>query len=198
MKPSAADYRAAFPAIALVFAIGCSSNDVSVGADSARAAASSANKPAPPAGGGQIRPSNLTWTAPAAFTLVPSPSPMRLATYKVGDGGELTVSQVGGDVKANIDRWKGQFTEPKERELAETTIGELKVTLVWFEGTYAGMAPPGGAPGAAKADWAMLSAIVEWPNHGDPHFFKLTGPKGAVEAARPAFDELVQSLTPKP
>lgn len=154
------------------------------------------------AGGGAVKSSSVTWTAPDSFKLVDSPSSMRLATYKIahaeGDSedAELSVTQVGGGAKANLDRWRGQFQSPNEREASDTTVGDLKVSIIWLEGAYAGMGM-GGPSSAPKSDYALLGAVVEWPGHGDPHFFKMTGPKKTVEAARPAFDELVQSLAPK-
>jgi hypothetical protein len=145
-----------------------------------------------------IGKTDLTWTAPASFTLVPSPSAMRLATYKLAraegdpEDPELTISQAMGTVEMNVKRWEGQFTggsagSQKAAEQNELTVGDLKVTQVLITGAYQGMG------GAAKSDFAMLAAIVEWPGH-DPHFFKLTGPRKSVEQARPAFDELIQSL----
>jgi hypothetical protein len=161
-----------------------------------------ASAPATQAPNGSIKPSSITWTAPAQLTLVPS-RPMYLATYQIpaasgdAEGGELTVSQVGGGAQANIDRWKGQFEGATERETTETTVGDFKVTIVWFEGAYRGMAMPGKPAAGPKADYALLGAVVERPGHGDPHFFKATGPKKTIEGLRPAFDELVQSVAPK-
>ncbi len=154
-------------------------------------------------GTGAVRASSITWTAPESFKLVDSPSTMRLATYKIahaeGDSedAELSVTQVGGGAKANLDRWRGQFQSPNEREASDTTVGDLKVSVIWLEGAYGGMAMGPNAAATPKGDYALLGAVVEWPGHGDPHFFKMTGPKKTVEAARPAFDELVHSLAPK-
>jgi hypothetical protein len=58
---------------------------------------------------------SLAWEAPVRWQLVPNASPMRLATYRVprapGDGvdAELSVTQAGGSVEANAERWIGQF-----------------------------------------------------------------------------------------
>jgi len=64
------------------------------------------------------------------------------------------------------------------------------VTVVRAEGTYASGMP--GGPTTPKPGWALLGAIAEGPSGAV--FFKLTGPKKGVAAARPAFEALVASL----
>jgi hypothetical protein len=147
---------------------------------------------------GGVKESAIVWKAPDAWPVVEHPSPMRLATYRIpkadGDAedGELTVTRVGGDVQSNVGRWVKQFAESPEPKTSERTAGELKVTIVELEGTYQGMAAPGQQAAGPKQGYAMLAAIVEGP--GDPHFFKMTGPKKTVDAARGGFDELVGSF----
>lgn len=165
--------------------------------------ASAGNGTAAPAGAGGVKAggvkeTSIVWKAPDAWTVVEHPSPMRLATYRIpkaeGDAedGELTVTRVGGDVASNIQRWSKQFEGAPAPKTSERTAGGMKVTIVELEGTYSGMAMPGQAAAAPKADYAMLAAIVE--GDGDPHFFKLTGPKKTIDAARSGFDELVASF----
>lgn len=162
----------------------------------------SATAPAPGAtGAAGVRDSSLSWTAPPSFVLSPSPSPMRLATYKFakaeGDAedAELSVSQVGGGIESNMSRWKGQVADGKVREESVIDVGALKVTVLWVEGTYKGMGGP-NAPAAAKGDYALLGAGVA-SGKGSEHYFKLTGPKRTVEAARPVFEELLKSFAAK-
>lgn len=181
----------------------CGSDEGSTGAHGTSPSTKASAPGGTQAPAGAIKPTSITWSVPAQFTLIPHPSTMRLATYQIAaasgdaEGGEMTVTQVGGGVEKNVDRWKGQFDTPTEREKTETTVGDLKVTIVWFEGGYRGMAMPGQPAGGPKADYALLGAVVERPGHGDPHFFKATGPKKTIEGIRPAFDELVQSVAPK-
>jgi hypothetical protein len=147
---------------------------------------------------GGKRESWLKWTAPAALEVVDKPSPMRLATYKFkgpdGDA-ELSVSMAGGDVNSNVERWKKQFTGEPRSNVEERTVGAFKVTVVTIEGTFTGMAMPGAPAGTPMENAMMLGAIVEG-GKGDAHFFKMTGPAKTVDAAKPAFDELIQSFTP--
>lgn len=144
----------------------------------------------------------ILWKKPDAWEDVSKPSAMRKATYRVPhakadtDDGELSISQAGGDLESNVKRWSGQFKEaptPKRSEAKAAT--DLKVTIVELEGTYAGMSrpDPSAPPPDPKAGYALLAAIVQTEG-ADPYFFKLTGPKATVAAARPDFDKLVASF----
>ena len=143
---------------------------------------------------------SLEWHAPARWQLVPNASTMRLATYRVPrapgdtDDAELSITQAGGSVAANADRWLGQFDAASRRGATRTVrnVGTLEVTSVWVQGTFsAGM----GMDSSSKPGWALLGAIVATPDA--PHFFKLTGPVKSVAAARAEFDAMIASLAPR-
>lgn len=157
-----------------------------------------AHPAAPPPGAQAQAGSEIAWDVPAGWETAPNPSAMRKATYKVkraeGDpeDAEVSVSQAGGTVDANVQRWAGQFEGGGEPKRAQRTLGDLKVTVVELKGSFkSGM--PGMGPGATKEKWAMLGAIVETPA-GTPWFFKMTGPEKTVTAARADFDKLVDSF----
>ena len=145
------------------------------------------------AGRGQ---SPLEWKLPARWEAVPNASPFRLATCRVprapGDDadGELSVTQAGGSVEANADRWIAQFDAAGQKSAKRSTrrVGGLDVTVVEVQGTYSG----GMKDASGGAGWALLGAIASTP--GSPHFFKLTGPAKTVLAARREFDQMVSSL----
>ncbi len=153
---------------------------------------------ATPGGQGKAKDTTIVWKAPDAWKLLDHPSPMRLATYTIpkaeGDAedAELSVTRVGGDVASNIQRWSGQFEGSPQPKTSERSAGDLKITVVELEGTYSGMAMPGQGAAGPKQNFAMLAAIVE--GGGDAHFFKMTGPKKTIDAARGGFDELVSSF----
>jgi hypothetical protein len=140
----------------------------------------------------QASPGAIGWTKPDAWKEGPS-KPMRKATFLVdpadGDteGAEMSVSQVGGSVDANIARWEGQFTEKPKAKTHDIEVNGLKVTIVEIEGTFTGA-------GGSKEGWVMLAAIV----HTKPsHFFKMWGPNKTITAARGDFDKFVETFAPK-
>jgi hypothetical protein len=138
---------------------------------------------------------DFLWQAPASFVVLPSPNTMRKATYKVtraaGDqeDGDLSVTQVGGDMESNITRWVGQFEGSPKPKRSELSVGKLKVTVVELNGTFtgSGMGPGGGK----KERFTMLVAIA--PTE-PAHFFKLVGPEKTIGLARRDFDQLVRSF----
>ncbi len=148
----------------------------------------------------------LRWRKPDAWDDISTPNPMRKATYRIKaaakpdagpsdasteDDAELSVSQAGGDLASNIQRWSGQFKDSPAPHQTDKTVGGLKVTIVEIEGTYAGMSMP-GKDAQPRPGFALLAAIVDLPDA--PFFFKLTGPKKTVDAARADFDKLVASF----
>ncbi|MFT3773190.1 MAG: hypothetical protein QM820_48040 [Minicystis sp.] len=143
----------------------------------------------------------VTWEAPASWTKVDNPSPMRKATYRVPRAGgdaedaELTVSQAGGSVDQNLARWAGQLGKKAEDAKREKKrVAGLDVTVVEIHGDYAGMTMPGAPPSEKKAGYALLGAIVETT---PPTFFKLVGPDKTVLAARADFDRFIDALKAK-
>jgi hypothetical protein len=129
---------------------------------------------------------------------------MRKATYKVPaapkdpEEGEVAVFYFrgeGGSTEANIQRWINQFSDakPADTKRSQRTVNGMSQTIVEVEGTYSsGM--PGGPPSAAtpKPQFRLIGAVVETP--AGPYFFKLTGPKKTVEAARGTFFTLLDSV----
>ena len=148
--------------------------------------------------------SSLEWKAPPRWQSVPNASPMRLASFRVpraqGDteAAALAITQAGGSVDGNAERWIGQFDTASQKTAKRTTrkVGSLDVLIVEAKGTMAGMAmgmgtDPHPTTGATTGR-ALLGAILSTP--GMPHFFKLTGPAASVLAARAEFDAMIASL----
>lgn len=150
----------------------------------------------------QAGPSDIGWDAPAAWQKVENPSPMRKATYKIpkasGDAedAELSISQAGGSVEMNVQRWAGQFGAKGDAvKRTPRTVNGLNVTIVEIHGSFAG-GMPGGPAGEPKPGYALLGAIVETgPASG--WFFKATGPDKTIEAAKADFDKMVDSFRAK-
>jgi hypothetical protein len=148
---------------------------------------------------GALRPADsdppaLAWKSPDAWQEGPNPNAMRLATYRVPGGVEVSVSRAGGSTEANIQRWIAQFQDLGRDARAEKTVHGLQVVTVDIAGTYVGGGMTMGGPAEPKHDWAMVGAIVE--SRSPPYFFKMTGPAAAVSAARPVFDRFLESVAP--
>src|SRR6266542_4765430 len=144
--------------------------------------------------------SEFTFTRPANWEWVESASQMRKAELKVVD--EKTKAKAegvfyhfgqgpAGGAQANVDRWLGQFVEPRDKINAKTedsTVGKHKVTYVSAEGTYkSGM--PGGAQ-TPMPNYALLGAIIE-ASEGSV-FVKMTGPKELTQSTAQAFKKMVE------
>ena len=126
------------------------------------------------------------WEVPAGWELGAAQS-MRLATYRIPtEGGviELSVSELpgpAGGLLSNVNRWRGQIGLKPLDSLA----GQIKtvaapageVRLVDFTGSQ---------------DKRIAGAVLT--DGSGSLFFKLTGSKAAVAAAKPAFLAFVRSL----
>jgi hypothetical protein len=149
------------------------------------------------------RAGGLTWEAPAPFVRRAPKSSMRVAEYGLPNepAAELGVfyfgPDQGGSVEANMARWVGQFTQADGSETkpkrSERKVSGVEVSLIEARGSYSGgMAMPGAPAPAAVPDALLLGAIAKGPLGAV--FFKLVGPRAALESARGAFDGLVGSI----
>src|SRR5665213_1722504 len=124
-------------------------------------------------------PSAQFWVAPPTWKIVPNPSTMRLATYRIpraeGDtqDTDLSVVQAGGTTDANIDRWLGQFDQAGKDTRTVKVIHGMKITVVEVQGAYLGGGMTADNKPVSNPGWALLAAIVETP--GTPTFFKMVG-----------------------
>jgi len=88
----------------------------------------------------------FTWKLPEGWKQLPGDGQFRFATLRFGPEDEplnLSVSSSGGDLVANVDRWRGQIglrplgSEKALREqkaIADLTVGDLKLVLVDMTG----------------------------------------------------------------
>jgi hypothetical protein len=147
---------------------------------------SMANTAVPTASG-----ADLTWTAPAHWTVKPAGA-MRKGSFAVkGDGGEADLSITAfpgstGGLLANLNRWRSQLglAPLADADLATNVehldAGELHLDVVDFAGNA------GGKP------TRTLGAVV--PHGSDTWFFKLMGPDGLVAHEKPAFLEFLRTI----
>lgn len=168
---------------------------------------------APMAGGFEVAPVDpgtgqgaaaLAWTEPAGWVSEAPSNSMRRAQYKVpGPGGDAECVVFyfgpgqGGDARSNAERWASQFVpagggDPiAAMRTRSLDVAGRSVLVVETEGTYQAGSMMGG-PVTEKPGYALLGAVAEGPDAN--WFFKLTGPKATVEAARAPFEEMVRSL----
>jgi hypothetical protein len=145
------------------------------------------------------------FTRPADWQWVEPTSSMRKAQLTIPGADKKENGEViffyfgqggGGGVKANIDRWLGQFEEPRAKINAKTedaTVNGRKVSYVQADGTYmSGM--PGGAKTAQK-NTMLLGAIVE-SEQGNV-FIRATGPLPLMKSSQATFRKMVESALNK-
>jgi hypothetical protein len=95
-------------------------------------------------------------------------------------------------VEANVNRWLGQFAEPRDQinaKIDHTTVGKTKVTYVQAEGTYKSGMP--GGPTTPNPGFALIGAILE--SDGGNVYIRLTGPKEFAKSLVADFKKMVES-----
>ena len=146
---------------------------------------------------------------PAAFKQVQPQS--RIVQYEfqaAGGEGEkadtarVTMMRAGGNVKANVRRWKGQFAggDKAANKTEQMSIGEWTVYIVDLNGSYAermGGGPFAGGKVVQRENYAMTGAIISPPNanpEGPSFFIKMIGPAGVVKANRERLIEMIKGI----
>jgi len=154
-----------------------------------------AGRPAPPSSGpGAARASGLKYTAPAGWEELPSTGGMRVAAFRVAEGGqvaEVTVIPLAGTVGGlldNVNRWRDQIKLPPttEEQLRQETR-QLQVGGV--ASSYVDLAGPEAA-GARRE--RILGVVV--PRGGQTWFFKMKGSADFVARQKPAFETFLGSV----
>jgi len=143
----------------------------------------------------------FTFGRPASWEWVPTTSAMRKAELKVESKDKKEKAEVicfhfgesnGGGTQANVDRWLGQFKEPREKLNSKVDAAKINgraVTFVQAEGTYMS-----GMPGGAKTpqpNAMLLGAIVESAKGNV--FVRMTGPVALVKEAQGDFKKMIES-----
>lgn len=143
----------------------------------------------------QFKVAERTFEVPSSWKVEKPSSRMRKAQYKNGKA-EIVVfyfgAGSGGSVEANVDRWIGQFKEPKEKlstKVEKVEVKKSKITTVSAKGTYMSGSPFGQK--VPMPNYAMRGAIIEC--EGGPIFIKMTGPIDEVLSSAKSFDKAVRS-----
>jgi hypothetical protein len=149
---------------------------------------------------------NIQFTASGKWKPVTPRSRMlesELQIPKVGDdenNGRLTIMGAGGDIDANINRWKGQFTQPNGSDTSDKTkveekkIADQTVHMVDITGTFLdSVGGPMSGKKVERTNYRMLAAIIETDANGK-YFVKFYGPKATVDKNAKAFKKMIESL----
>jgi hypothetical protein len=141
---------------------------------------------------------------PSTWTPRPSTSSARLAQFVVpdpdgGSGAEVVVyffgQGQGGNVDANLARWKSQFSTPDgspvPERISHDSLGAFPITFAEYRGTYRRGVGAGSAD-SARTGQALVAAIAETPR--GTLFFQLFGPLAVVTRERDRFVAFVKGL----
>lgn len=133
---------------------------------------------------------SLRWATPAGWQTKPKGS-MRLASFQVGGDAaaecSLTVlGGAGGGLKANLDRWRGQFGQP---DLSTDELAGLQTVRI-----LGGAAPVLDLSGSyqGSAGQRLLGAVREFK--GKAIFVKMTGPASVIEGEQERFKTFCESI----
>src|SRR5690606_20438001 len=112
--------------------------------------------------------------------------------------GRMTIMASGGTVKANLDRWIGQFRTAdgkglEEVEPAEHEVSGLKVTTLDLSGTYRDMPRGPFGPAMELPDHRMIGAIIPTDGEGT-YYVKLYGPAATIEKVAEPFMEMIKGI----
>lgn len=168
-------------------------------------AAPASQPAAAPAPSGPARAGGLTWTDTKPFVRRAPKNSMRAAEYGIeGDARtELSIFYFGPDqgdvVEPNVTRWLGQLKQSDGSDTAakakrsESKVSGISVSYVEALGNFSGgMGMPGAPAPEPLPDAMLLGAIAKGPQGSV--FFKMVGPRAAVEGARPGFQAMMDSL----
>lgn len=133
-----------------------------------------------------------TWVVPAGWTKLEGDKPMRVATYRAGEGAnaiEVAISVFPGDaggLLGNVNRWRGQV------KLAPLTQEQLAANITPFEVTgFAGNTMR--LKGEAQH---MLGAAIKDTKNERTWFVKIMGSPAAIEAQEATFIAFAKSFAP--
>jgi hypothetical protein len=143
-------------------------------------------------------------TVPSGWVARAPSSSSRLAQFVLSgsdsaNGAEVVVfffgKTQGGNVEANLVRWRGQFSTPDGSPVPERVTrdssGAFPITIAEFRGTYRRGIGAGDAD-SVRTGQALVAAIAETPR--GTLFIQLFGAAARVASERDAFVGFVKGL----
>ncbi len=133
---------------------------------------------------------------PDGWTEEPS-TQFRLINLMAPGGVQCWVSTAGGALLANLNRWRGQLSQAAMSQaevdaLPRKDLLGVPAIYVEIEGDSSGGMGQDPIPGAK-----MLGLVSDMGN-GNSLFVKMLGKAEAVDAAKPGFEQLRETLRPGP
>jgi hypothetical protein len=140
---------------------------------------------------------------PRGWTSRAPSSTMRLAEYVLpptADGSAEVVvfffgPAPGGNVDANLARWRGQFSNPDGAPVTQTVTrdssGSFPLTFAEYRGTYR-RGIGAGSPDSVRAGQRLIAAIAETPR--GTLFIQMFGLDARVAAEHDTFLRFVEGL----
>jgi hypothetical protein len=157
------------------------------GPEADRSRADNAKPAAAPSGAESALP--FQFAAPAEWTRQAA-GPMRLAAFQATDGNQrvvVSISSAGGDLVANINRWRGQVQlEPLEADKLKESLREIAL------GEHRGMYAELVGPEASTPRQTILGVVVQAA--GQQWFFKLQGDSELAAKEKERFEAFVKSI----
>ena len=144
--------------------------------------------------GGNFTLANFSLNIPEKWTEGTASNNMRVTQFQLKSHPEyeVVVSYFGNNdnmVKANIERWKEQFSV--EDSYTELELNHKKFTGVKIMGTYKLKAFPMAQDFTEAPNYGTLAAIV--PSNEGPYFLKLSAPAEVIEAETARFIGVLNS-----
>lgn len=115
-----------------------------------------------------------------------------LASFQITPATKMTISQAGGALTAQVNRWRGQLglgsvegeVDPASLEHIETAVGEMLIVDLASE------------DGTRRMRIGMMPHMSDGQPTGQTWFFKLDGDGSDVEENVAAFDSMLAGLSP--
>lgn len=136
-----------------------------------------------------LPPLPLKFELPDGWVRKPA-GPMRLAEFEARDGDlkvVVSVSTAGGDLLANVNRWRGQLAlDPIDAASLKESL--RKITVLGISADYVALAGPDDKP----APQTILGVIA--PVGDRQWFLKLQGDSALAKREQPNFEAFVKSI----
>jgi hypothetical protein len=114
-----------------------------------------------------------------------------LVVFFFGAGG-------GGDVQANLSRWKGMFVPPEGKTVDDISktqtfkVSGVDVTMVDVRGTYKYKPAPMAPNEELRPAHRMIGVVFASPQ--GPYYMRFVGPEKTIEKNRKDFDKFLKGF----